>query len=84
MWERGSTSSSSLGILNSSIKIFSPVEVKKATPAVGDPSFFSSRTALVNEVGDSFDWISNLKFQEFYGWEYELEMEVYLFLFLVE
>jgi len=36
----------------------SPVEVKKATPVVGDSRFFSSRTDLVDEVGDYFDWIS--------------------------
>lgn len=33
------------------------MEVKKATPAIGDPRFLSSWAALVDEVGDSFDWI---------------------------
>jgi len=38
-----------------------PVEVKKATPSVGDPRFSSSRTALVDEVGDPLNWISDLR-----------------------
>jgi len=33
----------------------SHVEVKKVIPAVGDSKFFSTRTNLVDEVGDSFD-----------------------------
>ena len=55
IWERGSTSSSSPSIPNSSTRMCSPAEVKKAIPAVGDSRFFSHRTDLVDEVGDSFD-----------------------------
>jgi len=35
------------------------VEVKKVIHAVGFLKFFSPRTNLVDEVGDSFDWISD-------------------------
>ena len=56
-----STYYSPLGILNSSTKIYSPMEVKKATPSVGDRIFSSSRTASVDEVGDPLDWISDLR-----------------------
>jgi len=55
MWKRGSNSSSPLVIINSSTKICSPMEVKKATPSVGDPRFSSSRIASVDEVGDPLD-----------------------------
>jgi len=61
MWKKGSTSPSPLGISNSSAKICSPIEVKKATPSVGDPRFSSSRTALVDEAGDPLNWIYDLR-----------------------
>ena len=61
MWKRGSTSSSPLGILNSSTKICSPVEVKSATPYVRYPRFSSSRTASVDKVGNCLDWIYHLR-----------------------
>ena len=64
MWKKRSTSPSPLGISNSSTKICSPVEVKKATPSVGDPRFSSSRTASVDEVGDPLNWISDLRTSE--------------------
>lgn len=60
MWKRGSTYYSPLGILNSSTKICSLVELKKATPSIGDPRLSSSRAASVDEVGDPLNWIYNL------------------------
>jgi len=60
MWEIGSTSSSSPCSPNSSTKMCSPAEVKKATH-VGDPRFFSSRTSSGDEVGDFLYWISYLR-----------------------
>ena len=45
------------GISNSSTTMCSPVEVKKAIPDVGDSKVFSPMTILVDEVGDSSDWI---------------------------
>ena len=61
MLKKGSSSSSPLGIYNSSAKIFSPVEVKKVTPYVGDLGSSSSKTASVDEVGDPPNWISDLR-----------------------
>ena len=59
MLKKGFSSSSPLGISNSSAKMCSPVEVKKVTPFVGDLGSSSSKTASVDEVGDPPNWISD-------------------------
>ena len=60
MLKKGSSSSSPIGISNSSAKMCSLVDVKKVTPSVGDLGSSSSKTASVDEVGDPPTWIYNL------------------------
>ena len=55
------SSSSPLGISNSSARICSPVEAKKVTPSIGNLGSSSSKTALVDEVGDPPNWIYDLR-----------------------
>ena len=61
MLKKCSSSSSPLGIYNSSAKMCSPVEMKKFTPSVGDLGSSSSKTGSMDEVGDPPNWISYLR-----------------------
>ena len=61
MLNKGSSSSSPLGISKSSARICSPIEVKKVTHFVGDLGSSSSKTASVDEIRDPPDWIFDLK-----------------------
>ena len=61
MLKKGSSSSSPLGISNSSAKMCSPIDVKKVTHSVGDLRYSYSNTASVDEVGDPPNWICYLR-----------------------